>query len=573
MEPSCRVQANPGNPGPYAVQTGLKFRTFWRSVIPPRTALVFLAAAGVLYIRLLYQADYFPPYHEGEQAQPLLAAQSAFESRRATGSPKELLVDGYASYNKGYFLALAPVYGMFGYDERILTYAMPVFFAAYLGAMFILYRAAYPRASFLAYVPIPVMAVLCDCLRRTKWHTIAYIPPLAILVFFMPEWRPGMAPRARTAARLAGAGGFALACHLYFGSFLYAGPFLVLVALLGKRAGWWERGSRAALWGVGAFLAFLAAAFAHFCSVNPVWSGRIAGEMGYLAGVLTGEGVMDRWTSLGDYYWRGMLSPPYLVMYLAGLAVLCSRARRRDAFAIVVLVMYGTLWAFQIVLEGVDNPDQLNWSMIPALLVILAGADFLVALVRSRVPWGGTLAFLLVLVVAWREVYRYPDYTRDYANEFWTQVRDPKSEAALVLRMVSEDRSGQVRYYMPSPSVALPDGGFDYDASLSRPDFAEGISRVIFFNDEADLRRKILLGPRDRWAVVYLSTMYATDGIGPNHPETSTGRYLGMDPELVSPYWDVYRNEFLVRKFKVRPAQLAPASRGGHASGAGVAAR
>lgn len=554
--------------------TGLKFRAFRRSAIPLRTALVFLAAGGVLYLRLLYQADYFPPYHGGEQAQPLMAARDAYESIHETGSLKDLLVDGYMSYNKGYFLALAPFYGMFGYDARILTYAMPVFFAAFLGAMFILYRAAYPRASFLAYVPIPVMAVLCDCLRRTKWHTIAYIPPLAILVFFMPEWRPGMAPRARTAARLAGAGGFALACHLYFGCFLYAGPFLILVALLGRRAGWWERGRRAALWGIGAFLAILAAAFAYFCSVNQVWSERIEGEKGYLAGVLTRDGLMDRWVSLVTYYWRGMLSPPYLVMYLVGLAVLCSRARRRDAFAIVVLVMYGTLWVFQIVLEGVGNPDQLNWSMIPALLVILAGADYLVALVRSRVPWGGTLAFLLVLAVAGREVYRYPDYTRDYANEFWTMVRDPDTEAALVLRMVSEDRSGQVRYYLPSPSVALQDGGFNYDFSLRRPDFAEGISRVIFFNDEADLRRKILLGPRDRWAVVYLSAMYAGQlGMDPDHPETSTGRCLGMDPEVVSPYWDVYRNAFLVRKFKVRPAQLAPGPRGGSALGASKAAR
>lgn len=514
----------------------------------------------MLYIRLLYQADYFPPFRAGEQEQPLLAARAAYESIRATGSLKGLLVDGFDSYNKGYVWALAPLYGMFGYDARILTYAMPIFFAAMLGAMFILYRAAYPRVSFLAYVLISVMAVLCDCLRRTKWHTIAYIPPLAILVFFMPEWRPGMAPRARMAARLAGAGGFALACHLYFGCFLYAGPFLVLVALLGRRAGWWERGSRAALWGIGAFLALLAAAFAYFWSVNPVWSLRIEGEMDTLAGVLTRDGLMDRWVSLGDYYWRGMLSLPYLVMYLAGLAVLCSRARRRDAFAIVVLVMYGTLWVFQIVLEGVNNPDQLNWSMIPALLVILAGADFLVALVRRWVPWGGTLAFLLVVVVAWREVYRYPDYTRDYANEFWTMMRDPYSETALVLRMVSEDRSGHVRYYLPSPSVPLLDGGFDYDVSLRRPEFAEVFSRVIFFNDEADLRRKILLGPRDKWAVVYLSAMYAPDGIGLDHPDTSTGRYLGMDPEVLVPYWDVYHTGFQVRKFKVRPAQLASAN-------------
>ncbi len=533
------------------------FRAF-RLSAAQRTALLFLAAAGVLYARLLYQADYFPPFHGGEQEQPLIAAQGAFESARDTGSLKGVLVDGFGSYNKGYVWALMPLYGMFGYDTRILIYAMPVFFAAFLGAMFVLYRAAYPRASFLAYILVAVMAVLCDCLRRTKWHTISYLPPLAILVFFMPEWLPGMAPRRRTAARLAGAGGFALACHLYFGCFLYAGPFLILAALLGRRAGWWERGRRGALWAVGAFLGALAAAFAYFCNVNPVWSLRIRGEMDYLAGVLTRDGLMDRWTSLGDYYWRGMLSPPYLVIYIAGLAVLCSRARRRDAFAIIVLVMYGTLWAFHIVLEGVDNPDQLNWTMIPALLVILAGADFLVALVRRRVPWGGVLAFLLVLVVAWREVYRYPDYTRDYANEFWTQMRDPSSEAALVLRMVSEDRSGRVRYFLPSPSVPLLDGGFDYEFILGRADFAEGLSRVTFFNDEADLRRKILLGPRDRWAVVYLSAMYAPDGIGLDHPETSRGRYLDMDPEVVSPYWDVYRDAFEIRKFKVRPAQLAP---------------
>jgi hypothetical protein len=555
------------------VRRGFKFLAFPRSAIPLRTALVFLAAAGVLYIRLLYQADYFPPYHGGEQEQPLVAAQGVFESMLHRSSMKQLLVDGYASYNKGYGWALAPLYGMFGYDARILTYAMPVFFAAFLGAMFILYRAAYPRASFLAFILIAVMAVLCDCLRRTKWHTIAYIPPLAILVFFMPEWRPGMAPRSRAAARLVGLGCFALACYLYFGCFLYAGPFLVLLALLGGRAGWWERGNRAALWGIGAFVALLAAAFAHFCSVNPIWSLRIHGEIGYLEGVLTREGLMERWTSFRDYYWQGMLSPPYLVMYLAGLLVLRSRAVRRDAFAIVVLVMYGILWGFQLVLEPVNNPDQLNWSMIPALLVILAGADFLIALVRSRVPWGGTLAFLLVLVVAWREVYRYPDFTREYANEFWTQMRDPNSETALVLRMVSEDRSGRVRYYLPSPSVPLLDGGFDYDVSMRRPDFAEAISRVIFFNDEADLRRKILLGPRDKWAVVYLSTMYAPDGIGLDHPETSRGRYLGMDPEIVSPYWDVYRDEFLVRRFKVRPAQLAPGPRVAEASGAGKGPR
>jgi hypothetical protein len=551
----------------------MNFSAFLRSAIPSRTALVFLAAAGVLYIRLLYQADYFPPFYGGEQEQPLLAAQGAFESINQTGSLKQLLVDGYASYNKGYAWALAPVYGMFGYDSRILTYGMPVFFASFLGAMFILYRAAYPRVSFLAFILISVMAVLCDCLRRTKWHTIAYIPPLAILVFFMPEWRAGMSSRARTTARLAGAGGFALACHLYFGCFLYAGPFLVLLALLGGRAGWWERGNRAALGGIGAFLALLAAAFVYFWSVNPVWSERIEGEMGCLAGVLTRDGLMDRWMSLGDYYWRGMLSPPYLVMYIAGLAVLCSRARRRDAFAVVVLVMYGTLWVFQIVLEGVGNPDQLNWSMIPALLVILAGADFLVSLVRSRVRWGGALAFLLVLVVAWREVYRYPDYTREYANEFWAQMRDPHTEAALVLRMVSEDRSGRAQYYLPSPSVPLLDGGFDYEFSLRRPDLAEAVSRVTFFNDEADLRRKILLGPRDRWAVVYLSAMYAPDGLGLDHPETSTGRYLGMDPVVVNPYWDIYRDAFVVRRFKVRPGQIAPGPGDARALGAGKAAR
>jgi hypothetical protein len=537
------------------VRTGTSLRAFRASAIL-RTALVFLAAGGVLYLRLLYQAGYFPPYHGGEQEQPLLAARDAFESMAAGGSLNSLLVDGFVSYNKGYVWPLMPLYGMFGYDTRILTYAMPVFFAAYLGAMFVLYRKAYPRVSFLAYILVSAMAVLCDCLRRTKWHTIAYLPPLAILVFFMPEWLPGMAPRARAAARLAGAGGLALACYLYFGCFLYAGPFLLLAALLGGRAGWWERGRRAAVWGIGAFLAILAAAFVYFWRVNPVWSGRIDGEMDCLAGLLTRDGFMDRWTSLGDYYWRGMLSLPYLVMNLAGLAVLCLRARGRDAFAIVVLVMYGTLWVFQIVLEGVNNPDQLNWTMIPALLVILAGADFLIAVVRTRVPWGGTLAVLLILVVAWREVYRYPDYNREYANEFWAQMRDPSSETALALRMVEEDGSGHATYYMPSPSVPLLDGGFDYEFILGRADFAESLSKVTFFNDEADLRRKILLGPRNKWAVVYLSAMYAPDGIGLDHPETSMGRYLGMDPEVVSPYWDIYREEFVVRKFKVRPAQL-----------------
>src|SRR5580658_3295767 len=98
MEPLRRVQVNAGL---NAVGTGFKFRAFRRSLIPSRTALVFLAAAGVLYIRLLYQTDYFPPFHGGEQEQPLLAAEGAFESILTTGSLKPLLVDGHAAYNKG----------------------------------------------------------------------------------------------------------------------------------------------------------------------------------------------------------------------------------------------------------------------------------------------------------------------------------------------------------------------------------------------------------------------------------------------------------------------------------------
>jgi len=455
------------------------------------------------------------------------------------------------SYNKGYFLALAPLYAVFGYDARILSYGMPFFYAIDLATLFLLFRRARPGVSLLAFVLVAVMPVLADCLVRTKWHTIAYLPPLALLVFFLPEWDPGLGDLPRQAARWVGLGVFLLSCYLYFGCLLYGGPLALLLFLLWKR-----HPHRLPLAG-GLGAAVAVAAFIVCGRINDIWSGRIGEEWGYLKTLVTREGLAERWRYIRDFYLH-VLGGPYLVLYFTGLGVLLARARQGERFALIACVLYLPLWLFQLALEGPNNPDQLNWTMIGTLLVFLTGADTLVRLIRQRVPAGRWLVILLVGAVAWRELDRFPDYLRDYGNEFWTQIRDTKSQAALVLRLIQEDRTGQVRYFLPDRAVPEARGGFDYSLNLDRRDLAEGVARAHYFVDEADLRQKILAGPRRQWVVVYLSTVYPPADAGKDGPDPALGGLLGFRPEWINPYQEIYRNPFLVRKFKIRPEQLLP---------------
>jgi hypothetical protein len=127
--------------------------------------------------------------------------------------------------------------------------------------------------------------------------------------------------------------------------------------------------------------------------------------------------------------------------------------------------------------------------------------------------------------------------------------------------MIRDDDSGSVQYYLPDPSVPEADGGFDYSVSLLRADFAEAFSRVIYFKNEGDLRRKLSVQRKDKWAVVYMSVAEKPEGKDSVDPAEVP--LLGQKPVIIHPFEDVYGIPFLVRSFRLLPGPTVPAAGGG----------
>jgi hypothetical protein len=146
----------------------------------------------------------------------------------------------------------------------------------------------------------------------------------------------------------------------------------------------------------------------------------------------------------------------------------------------------------------------------------------------------------------------YLPINRDTPYQPFVQVRNTRTQAALLLRMIRDDETGSVQYYMPDPSVPEEKGGFDYNVSLLRRDYEGAFSKVTYFKGPDDLLRKLARQRRDRWAVVFLSVAYPEV---PESPEKDSinGPLLGHAPEIITPYDDVYGIKFLVRKYRLRP--------------------
>lgn len=510
-----------------------------------RASLFLLCVAALVYLRLTYQASYFPPFFDGEEASALDGAKNTIEYAHAR-SWMEAIKGSFPQYNKGYIWCLVPFYEHLGYDVRIITFVLPVFFSLFVASFFTLFRKAYPKTPLAAFALVALFSVLCLCLRRYKWHSLTYLTAISVYIFFLPLFSENAAQRARLWRGL-GISLFVFSCFFYYGGLLYAPPFIALMfAFSGKKLM-----RRGVLWGFASIAAF-AAMFLVTCKLDDLWHLRINVVLAYAESVLSREGLLDRWGTMREYF-TVLLSIPFIIFFLVGLVASLRRMRQGDRFAQVNTVLFASVSCFELVIEGVGNPDQLNWSMIPTLGVLLVGASASLNWIRTSCTHGFALGLGLAALAGWNEVHRYPFMNRD-ADQPYIQDRNTTTQGVLVLRMISEDTSNDVQYFLPAPSVTGADGGFDYNVGLKRVDYANALAKVTFFKDEEDLRRRFLALKNGKPVVVYLSVGY------PNHgaEDTLKNLILGQYPTIIHPYEDIYKIPYLIRRYRILPSHFPP---------------
>ena len=518
-----------------------------------RTWMFFGACALLVYLRLLYHGSFFPSFFEGEEAKSLDLAKATVDYAAFTHSWWQSLTGGATEYNKGYGLALAPFYMHYGYDVRIITYVLPVFFSIYCATFFTIYRKTYPKSSLLSFVLVALFSVLCLSLRRYKWHSITYLTAISVYVYFLPYFYGASTARRAKWLKVLSLFLFAFSTYFYFGCVIYALPFFGLIYYFNGRA---QRRRELILLGVcgAAFLAM----FDLSMKMNDLWEVRLYEELEYVFDDFTLRGLGDRWFATKSFFFTLDLSVPFLVLFVIGLVSSIRKMRRGDRFALVNTSLLLFLWALELSIQGLNNPDQLNWSMIPLLGVLLIGADEVLVALRDKLRWGAFIGALLVAVVGWHEMGHYLVINRDTPYQPFVQPRNTMAEAALMLMKIRDDDSGSVQYYLPDPSVPTAIGGFEYSVSLLRVDFKRALSKVILFKNEEDLREKLAAQPDKKLAVVYLS-VGEIPAAKPPDPAIDPAEVplLGQKPKIIHPYADIYGIEFMVREFRIPPGPAA----------------
>jgi hypothetical protein len=517
------------------------------------TLAFFLGTALLLYLRLMYRSSYFPPFYAGEESKVLDLAKSTVDFAAYTGSWWDAFKGGFIEYNKGFAWILVPFYEAFGYDSRLITYVVPVICCVMCATFFTIYRKAYPKAPLLSFVVPILFSVLCVALRRYKWHTAAYITAISVYLYFLPEFYRGAFFLRDVGRKVLAVLLFALSCYLYFGCFLYLLPVFLLVVFFSTK----RQRRRELLLGCVGFALF-AAAFGGAVRSTADWRMRIDQETGSIMQDFSHDGMLKVWWSLRDFLFTLDLSVPYLVIFVVGIISSFRMIRRGDKFALINTTLFLSIFPFQMAIGGLNNPDQTNWLMVPLFGVLLIGSDKILGLLRDRVLHGQVIAAVLVFFVGWNELHHYLKVSRDTPYQWFVQERNTRTQSALVLRMIRDDNSGSVQYYLPAPAVSEQNGGFEYTPSLLRVDYAKAFQKVIYFNDEDDLRRKLLVQRGGKDAVVYLSVGFPA----PGEKDTEKLPLLGKYPEIIHPYEDVYEIPFIVRKyvFSTGPAAAAYAS-------------
>jgi hypothetical protein len=522
----------------------------WGAVMRARTWIFFAAVTAMVYTRLEYHSSFFPIFFEGEEGKSLDLAKSTCDYVVYSHSVWVTFVGGLAEYNKGYSFFLIPFYLRYGYDVRIITFVLPAFFAVFCGGFFTIYRKTYPKSSLLSFVLAAVFSVMCLSLRRYKWHSMMYLTAISVYVYFLPQFQHGISELRAKWLKVLSVFLFAFSCYFYFGCFIYSIPFLLLVYFFDTKA---QRRRDLKVIAVGA-IAF-AIPFSAACYYDAVWRARIAEEFGYMLADFSLRGLCQRIAATSDFFFTLDLSLPYLVLFVVGAVATWHRIKHGDRFALVNGTLLACLWAFELTIQGLNNPDQLNWSMIPLLGVLLMGADEILIPLRERVKGGGAIALVLVLLVGAHEMKHYLYINRETPYQPYVQPRNTMAQAALVLMVIRDDDSGTVQYYLPEQGVAESDGGFNYGVSLIRVDFIKALSKVTFYSSEEDLRAKLARQPANKRAVAFLSTGEIPGGAFPVDPVFQP--LLGHRPVVVHPYADAYGIEYVIRKFQFHPGPLA----------------
>jgi len=515
--------------------------------LAPATCYFLLGVALMIYLRMMYHVTYFPAFFEGEEAKVLDLAQGTVVFHDYFGSWWMCVKGGFIEYNKGFAWLFVPLYMVFGYDVRLIMFVMPAITGTLVAIYLTFYRKTYPKSSLLAFFMVAMFSLLCVCMRRYKWHPVAYMAAISVYLFFLPQYYKGAFFLNHRARRLAAVALYGLSCYLYFGCFLYAVPFFILLIFFAARTA--KRRDIVIACGI---FAVAEAAFTYFYNVNDQWNIRVEEELQSFADNFNAQGLQWRWWDLEQFFWTVDLSFPYLVMFCAGIYIGVRRALKGDRFALITLVLFACQWGTQFVIGGSHNPDQMNWSMIPLLGVILIGADGIIAWFRRAVPYGGVIVVALVLCVAKLEMDHYLLLNKRAPYQSFVQEWNTRTQLSLVLRTIKEDKTDSVKYYLPSPAISEADGSYDYGANLLRRDYADALMKVTFFENDADLRKKLRHQKEKKPAVVFLSV----DFHEPDKPGKENDPLLGKKPEAFHPYQDIYDIAFWIRRYQFSPTEL-----------------
>jgi hypothetical protein len=513
-----------------------------------KTWLFFAAMVALLYLRLMYRVTYYPPFFEGEESKGMYLTKDTVDFAAYSHSWWLAFKGGLIEYNKGYFWFMIPFYLIFGYDTRIIIYLLPLIYGVLCGTYFTIYRKTYPKGSLLSYF-VPIMfSVLCLALRRYKWHSVTYLAAISVYLYFLPEFYKGaffLRDRWRKAVAMLL---FAVACYLYFGCFTYIVPGLFLVLFFSTKA---QRRRDLTIGCVG--LVLFAAAMGYFCYTTETWRTRVFQELRSISQDFSHDGRNKVWWSFRDYFFTLDLSVPYLAIWVVGMVSAVKMIRKGDRFALITLAIYVPLWAFQALIGGLNNPDQTNWSMLALLGVLLIGSDRIFGWLQDNVKQGTAAGVILLALIGVNEFNHYLPLSRDTPYQSFIQDRNTRTELALVLRLIKNDDSGSVRYYMPDPSLSQQNGGYEYDSFLPRVEVQETLQKVTFFTSEEDLRNKLVNQKDGKPAVVYLSVGYPPDG----GKDTETMPLLGENPQAIHPWVNVYLVEYKIRKFEFKTGPAA----------------
>ncbi|HZZ19382.1 MAG TPA: hypothetical protein VFE25_08435, partial [Opitutaceae bacterium] len=159
--------------------------------LAPSTCCFLLGTALLIYLRMMYHVTYFPAFFEGEESKVLDLAQGTVVFHDYFGSWWMCLTGGFIEYNKGFSWLFVPLYMVFGYDVRLIMFVMPAITGTLVAIFLTFYRKTHPRSSLFSFFLVAVFSLLCVCMRRYKWHPVAYMAAISVYLYFLPHFYKG----------------------------------------------------------------------------------------------------------------------------------------------------------------------------------------------------------------------------------------------------------------------------------------------------------------------------------------------------------------------------------------------